>query len=66
VQNGDGSGYVLFVWSPMGYTLREEQGEPPPVGSEFEDNGRLLVVTKLGASPLPRDGRPCAYSVGKD
>jgi hypothetical protein len=65
VENGDGSGHVLFVWSPTGYTLREGQGEPPPVGHEFEDGGRTLVVTKIGASPLPGDRRPCAYSVGK-
>ena len=25
----DGNGYLLFVWSPAGYTLREEQGDPP-------------------------------------
>jgi len=58
-------GHVIFVWSPTGYTLREADGEPPPVGHEFEDNGRMLVVTKIGASPLPNDDRPCAYSVGK-
>jgi len=58
-------GYVLFLWSPNGYTLREGEGDPPPVGYEFENGGRLLVVTKIGASPLPGDTRPCAYSVGK-
>jgi hypothetical protein len=57
--------HVIFVWSPTGYTLREGEGDPPPIGHEFEDNGRLLVVTKIGASPLPGDERPCAYSVGK-
>ena len=58
-------GHVLFVWSPTGYTLREAEGDPPPVGYEFEENGRTLVVTKVGASPLPGDPRPCAFSVGK-
>jgi hypothetical protein len=58
-------GHVLFVWTPTGYTLRESEGDPPPVGYEFEDNGRTLVVAKIGASPLPGDSRPCAYSVGK-
>ena len=62
-QNGSGTrGYVLFVWSPSGYTLLERDGEPPRVGDELE-NG--LVVTKLGPSPVPGDPRPCAYSIGK-
>ena len=62
-RNGSGTrGYVLFVWSPSGYTLLERDGEPPRVGDELE-NG--LVVTKLGPSPVPGDPRPCAYSMGK-
>jgi hypothetical protein len=60
----DGHGYVLFVWSPAGYSLRELEGDPPPVGHEFTDDGRALVVSKIGASPLPGDTRPCAFSVG--
>lgn len=65
-ENGYGRrGYVLFVWSPTGYSLREVEGDPPRVGTEFEDDGRTLVVSKIGASPLPGDTRPCAYSVGK-
>lgn len=58
-------GYLLFVWSPAGYSLRELGGDPPQVGHEFEDEGRTLVVNKIGASPLPGDSRPCAFSVGK-
>ena len=57
-ENGDGGGgggYLLFVWSPAGYTLRELDGEPPPIGHEFEDGDRKLVVTKIGPSPLPGD-----------
>jgi hypothetical protein len=64
-ENGSGGGYVLFVWSPGGYTLRELEGDPPAVGHEFEDGERTLVVSKIGASPLPGDSRPCAFSVGK-
>ncbi len=60
----DGNGYLLFVWSPGGYTLREMEGELPEVGHELEDGGRRLVITKVGASPLPGDSRPCAFSVG--
>ena len=54
-----------MVWSPAGYTLREEEGDPPEPGYEFEDGDRTLVVNKVGASPLPGDTRACAYSVGK-
>ena len=36
----NGNGYVLFVWSPTGYTLREVDGAPPQVGHEFEDGGQ--------------------------
>ena len=62
-QNGSGPrGYVLFVWSPSGYTLREQSGEPPRVGEEVEEG---LIVTKIGPSPLPNDARMCVYSIGK-
>ena len=58
-------GYVLMVWSPAGYTLRELEGDAPPVGHEFEDGDKTLVISKIGASPLPGDTRQCAFSVGK-
>ena len=58
-------GYLLFVWSPAGYELREQQGDLPSVGQELETNGHTIVINKIGASPLPGDSRPCAYSVGK-
>jgi hypothetical protein len=54
-------GYLLFVWSPAGYTLVELPGEPPQVGSEIEDGQRRYRVTKLAPSPLPDDSRACAY-----
>lgn len=57
--------YLLFVWSPTGYLLREREGEPPRVGDELDDDGRELVISKLGVSPLPGDARVCAYSMGK-
>jgi hypothetical protein len=53
--------YLLFVWAPSGYELREEQGEPPAVGSEVEAGNATLRVTKIAPSPLPNDPRPCAY-----
>ena len=53
--------YVLFVWTPNGYEFQERDGEPPPVGAEVDEaNGRFLV-TKVAPSPLPGDGRRCAY-----
>jgi hypothetical protein len=54
-------GYLLFVWKPSGYELREQSGDVPPVGSEVEHEGRTLRVTKIAPSPLPGDKRPCAY-----
>jgi hypothetical protein len=53
--------HLLFVWTTSGYELREQDGEVPAVGSEVETDGRTLLVTKVGPSPLPHDTRPCAY-----
>jgi hypothetical protein len=61
----DGGGHVLFLWSTNGYTLREAEGDPPAVGDELENGDVTVVVAKIGASPLPGDTRPCAYTVGK-
>jgi hypothetical protein len=58
-------GHVLVLWSPNGYSLREAAGSAPSVGDEIENGELTVVVTKLGASPLPGDTRPCAYTVGK-
>jgi hypothetical protein len=54
-------GYLLFIWKPSGYELREKQGEPPAVGAEVEADDGKLRVTKVAPSPLPNDPRPCAY-----
>ena len=54
-------GYLLFVWKPSGYELREEQGEPPAVGAEVEGDNAKLRVTKIAPSPLPNDPRQCVY-----
>jgi len=54
--------YLLFVWSPAGWTLRQREGDPPAVGSTVEEGETLLRVTKLGPSPLPGDRRRCAYT----
>jgi hypothetical protein len=61
----NGNTHLLFVWSPAGYALREEHGELPPVGHEFEEGNLKLIVSKIGPSPLPGDSRPCAFSIGR-
>jgi hypothetical protein len=53
--------HLVFDWSASGYRLREREGEPPEVGSTFEDDGGSFLVTKVGASPLPGDNRRCVY-----
>lgn len=58
-------GYLLMVWSPAGYTLRELEGELPALGQELEEGDHTLVVNKIGVSPLPGDARACAFTVGK-
>jgi hypothetical protein len=56
--------YLLFVWSPSGYELREQEGELPKIGDSVEIDGRRLLITKHGVSPFPGDQRRCAYSTG--
>jgi hypothetical protein len=64
--NGNGNtssaGYVLFVWSPSGWTLQQREGEAPAVGETVEAGDTTLRVVKLGPSPLPGDRRRCAYT----
>ena len=55
------NGYLLFVWKPSGYELREGEGEVPAVGTVIEQDNERLRVTKVAPSPLPNDRRPCAY-----
>ncbi|MBA2384728.1 MAG: hypothetical protein H0V68_08730 [Actinobacteria bacterium] len=57
------SGHLLFVWSPSGWTLQERDGEAPSAGSTVEDGERVLMVGKIGPSPLPGDRRRCAYTL---
>ncbi len=59
--NAEGK-YLLFVSKPSGYELVERDGEPPAPGAEVElEEGVRFTVAKIGPSPLPLDGRPCAY-----
>jgi hypothetical protein len=58
------NGYLMFVWTPTGYELREADGEPPEPGSVVDVDERREQVTKIGPSPLPGDERPCVYLQG--
>lgn len=60
--DGGPSGYLLFVWSSAGWTLRERDGELPHVGATVDEDDKQLRISKIGPSPLPGDRRPCAYT----
>jgi hypothetical protein len=53
--------YLLFVWRPTGYELREREGELPAVGAVLDEEEGRMLVTRIGPSPLPGDDRRCAY-----
>jgi hypothetical protein len=53
--------YLLFVWKPTGYELRERDGELPALGTVLDEEEGRMVVTRIGPSPLPGDDRRCAY-----
>ena len=56
--------YLAFTWTPNGYELHEEDGEPPSVGETVEHDGRRWQVFKIAQSPLPNDERTCVYLQG--
>ena len=53
--------YLVFVWKPTGYELREREGELPSVGSVVDVEEGRFMVTRIGPSPLPGDDRRFAY-----
>lgn len=61
MNHDDRSGYLLFVPSPQGYRLEERDGPAPERDERVEIDGAAFVVSRVGASPLPQDLRPCAY-----
>jgi hypothetical protein len=53
--------YLLFVWKPTGYELRERDGQLPNVGSVVELEEGHMQVNRIAPSPLPGDERRCVY-----
>lgn len=56
--------HLLFVPTNQGYRLLERGGSAPDLGDTVElpeAQGVRLMVAKLASSPLPNDGRICAY-----
>ena len=59
-------GWVAFVQAPDGYRLQQLEGPPPARGATVELVGEMLVVLRLGPSPLPGDRRRCAFCAMKE
>jgi hypothetical protein len=58
--------HVLFVPSPQGYRLQEQEGDLPRQGDEVDlGEAGTFVVNRVGPSPYPMDARRCAYLVRK-
>jgi hypothetical protein len=58
------SEHLLLVPTPQGYLFLEQGGAAPKVGQVIElpeVRSARFVVAKLTSSPLPQDGRVCAY-----
>ncbi|CAN5271815.1 hypothetical protein BH20ACT13_BH20ACT13_15710 [soil metagenome] len=54
--------YLLVVPVAVGYTLVEQVGTLPGRGTSVTlSEAGAFEVLRFGASPLPHDGRPCAY-----
>jgi hypothetical protein len=56
--------YLLFLWKPTGYELREREGDVPAIGTVLDEEDGRMMVTRVAPSPLPGDDRPCAYLQG--
>jgi signal peptidase I len=53
--------FILFVPNASGYRLVERRGELPAAGERVDVDGAGYVVARVAPSPLPGDGRRCAY-----
>ena len=61
----DGPAISSSSGRPRATASARMEGDPPQVGHEFEEGDHMLVVNKIGVSPLPGDTRACVFSVGK-
>jgi hypothetical protein len=59
----DEPGAALLFVPGAAYRLVEREPAPAAAGSSVEVDGEEYVVSRVGASPLPGDGRRCAYLV---
>ncbi len=57
-----GRRHLLFLPGQAGYLLVEREGSPPPAGARLAVGDLAYVVARVGPSPLPGDGRPCAFA----
>ena len=55
------SGWVAFVSAPHGYALLDRTGPLPRPGERLELDGLPHRVLRHAPSPLPGDGRRCAF-----
>jgi chromosome segregation ATPase len=54
-------GHVLFAPFAEGYRLVGSDEPCPRPGDVVDAEGHSFVVTRVGRSPFPADGRPCAF-----
>jgi hypothetical protein len=54
-------GHVRFIASPDGYRLMSSDERCVRPDDVVDIEGRSFLVTGVGRSPLPGDGRPCAF-----
>ncbi len=52
--------HLLYI-ARDGWRLVQHDGPVPPLDSPVDVDGEVLVVTRIGRSPLPGDRRACAY-----
>ena len=63
LHHANATSYVAFAPTAEGYRLLAVEAAVPEVGSHVElpQCDGTLVVSRIGASPIPLDTRPCAY-----
>lgn len=62
----EAAGWLAYMPSPNGYRLVVQKGVPPARGESIAIEGTDFRVLRLGRSPLPADGRRCAFLEGEE